>query len=170
MRRILFFLCCFALLRGQVAAQNHTITGTVTDANGLPVAGATVAVKGTNRGTSTGSDGSFTVTVPPTAKTLVISAVNFSTQEVSIAGRAAVGAIVLQPGTQSLNEVVVVAYGTQKKTVVTGSVTTVSGNLVADKPFTSVDKALQGSVAGLQASSTSGAPGSSTDIRIRGIG
>jgi TonB-linked SusC/RagA family outer membrane protein len=170
MRRLLSLLCCLTLLIGQAAAQNHTITGTVTDANGVPVAGATVAVKGTNRGTSSASDGSFTVTVPSSAKTLILSAVNFTTEEVDIAGKTAVGTIVLKPGNKSLNEVVVVAYGTQKKTNVTGSVATVAGNLVADKPFTSVDKELQGNVAGLQASSTSGAPGSATDIRIRGIG
>ncbi|GGB04457.1 SusC/RagA family TonB-linked outer membrane protein [Puia dinghuensis] len=171
MRRFLFFLCCFALLIDQVTAQNHTITGTVTDANGVPVAGASVSVKGTNRGTSTGTDGTFTVTAPSTAKTLVISAVNFATQEVDVSGKTTVGTIQMKPGTQqNLNEVVVVAYGTQKKTNVTGSVQTVSGTLVADKPFTSVDKELQGAVAGLQASSTSGAPGSATDIRIRGIG
>src|SRR6478609_9231017 len=82
MRRFLFFLCCFALLIGQVAAQNHTISGTVTDASGAPVAGASVAVKGTNRGTSTASDGTFSVIVPGSAKTLIISAVNLTTQEV----------------------------------------------------------------------------------------
>jgi len=170
MRRVLLFLCCFALLIGQVAAQNHTITGTVTDANGLPVASASIAVKGTNRGTSTNSDGSFSVTVPASAKTLIISAVNFAAQEVDIAGKTEVGPIVLKPGNQSLNEVVVVAYGTQKKTNVTGSVVTVGAAQIADKPFSSVDKTLQGAVAGVAVSSTSGAPGSATDIRIRGIG
>jgi len=76
----------------------------------------------------------------------------------------------MRQGTTALNEVVVVAYGVQKKTSVTGAVTTVSGAQVADRPFTSVDKALQGDVAGLQVASTSGAPGSATDIRLRGIG
>ena len=170
MRRFLAILCCLTLLIGQVAAQNRTISGTVTDANGLPVAGASVAVKGTNRGTSTASDGTFTVTAPASARALVISAVNFATQEVVIAGKTTVGAIAMKPGATSLNEVVVVAYGTQKKTNVTGSVVTVSGAAIADKPFTSVDKTLQGAVAGVEVSSTSGAPGSATDIRIRGIG
>ena len=170
MRRFLTILGCLILLIGQVSAQNHSISGTVTDANGAPVAGATVAVKGTNRGTSTASDGSFTVTVPASAKTLIISAVNFTAQEVDIAGKSTAGTISLKAGATSLNEVVVVAYGTQKKTNVTGSVVTVSGAVIADKPFTSVDKTLQGAVAGVQVSSTSGAPGSSTDIRIRGIG
>ncbi|HLZ89674.1 MAG TPA: SusC/RagA family TonB-linked outer membrane protein, partial [Puia sp.] len=170
MRRFLFFLCCFALLVGQVTAQNHTITGTVTDGNGAPIAGATVAVKGTNRGTSTNGDGTFTVAVPANAKTLIISAVNFTAQEIDITGRTEVGTVALKPGNQSLNEVVVVAYGTQKKTNLTGSVVMVNAAALADKPFTSVDKSLQGAVAGVQVSSVSGAPGSSTDIRIRGIG
>jgi TonB-linked SusC/RagA family outer membrane protein len=170
MRRSLLLLWCFVLLTGGVIAQNHTISGTILDGNGAPVIGASVAVKGTNRGTSTGTDGSFSLTVSETAKTLVISAVNFATLEVGISGKTSIGSVALQPANKSLSEVVVVAYGTQSKTNVTGSVTTVSGNVVADKPFTSVDKALQGAVAGMQVSSTSGAPGSATDIIIRGIG
>ena len=170
MRRLLSILSCLTLLIGQVAAQNHTISGTVTDANGAPIAGATVTVKGTNRGTSTATDGSFSVTAPASAKTLIISAVNFATQEIDIGGKSTVGTIALKAGATSLNEVVVVAYGTQKKTNVTGSVVQVSGAVLADKPFTSVDKTLQGAVAGVSVSSTSGAPGSATDIRIRGIG
>ena len=171
MRRFFLFLCCFALLIGQVTAQNHTISGTITDGNGAPVIGATVALKGSSRGTSTGTDGTFTLSVPETAKTLVLSAVNFSTVEIDIAGgKASIGTIVLQAAGKSLSEVVVVAYGTQNKTNVTGSVSTVKGAVVADKPFTSVDKALQGVVPGMLVSSTSGAPGSATDIVIRGIG
>ena len=80
------------------------------------------------------------------------------------------GIVNMQPAGKNLSEVVVVAYGTQRKTNVTGAVATVTGAAVADRPFTSVDKALQGDVAGVQVSSTSGAPGSATDIRIRGVG
>ena len=171
MRRIFLFLCCFALLIGQVTAQNHTVSGTIIDGNGAPVAGASVTVKGSSRGTSTGNDGTFTLAVPESAKTLVLSAVNFTTQELDISGgKTSIGTITLQAAGKSLSEVVVVAYGTQNKTNVTGSVATVSGNVVADKPFTSVDKALQGAVPGMQVSSMSGAPGSATDIVIRGIG
>jgi TonB-linked SusC/RagA family outer membrane protein len=159
------------MLISTVTAQNRTISGKVTDANGAPVAGATVAVKGTNRGTSTGADGTFTLSAPSGAKTVVISAVNFATQEIGISGKTDIGTVAMKPGSaQNLSEVVVVAYGTQAKTNVTGSVVTVSGALVADKPFSSVDKELQGSVAGMQVSSSSGAPGSSTDIIIRGVG
>ena len=171
MRRSLLFLCCFALLIGQVTAQNHTVSGTIMDGNGVPVIGASVTLKGSTRGTSTGTDGTFSLAVPETARTLVLSAVNFSTVEVDISGgKTGIGTVVLQPAGKSLSEVVVVAYGTQNKTNVTGSVATVNGNLVADKPFTSVDKALQGVVPGMQVSSSSGQPGSATDIVIRGIG
>ena len=72
-------------------AQTHTITGTILDGNGAPVVGASVSVKGTNRGTSTGTDGSFQIVVPETAKTLVISAVNFATLEVGISGKTTIG-------------------------------------------------------------------------------
>lgn len=171
MRRIFLFLCCFALLIGQVVAQNHAVSGTILDGNGTPVIGATVALKGSSRGTSTGTDGTFTLNVPEKARTLVLSAINYATREVDISdGKTSIGTVVLLPAGKSLSEVVVVAYGTQNKTNVTGSVATVSGNVVADKPFTSVDKALQGAVPGMLVSSTSGQPGSATDIVIRGIG
>ena len=170
MRKLSFFLCCLVFFANQVSAQDHTITGTVTDAGGVPVVAASVTVKGSNRGTSTGADGAFSLSVPTTARTLIISAINFTAVEVNIQNRTSVGTITLQAGNQNLNEVVVVAYGTQKKVNVTGAVATVSGAMVADRPFTSVDKTLQGAVAGLQVTSTSGQPGSTTDIRLRGIG
>jgi TonB-linked SusC/RagA family outer membrane protein len=163
------FLSCTLLLLGRVAAQNHTISGTVLDANGSPVAGASVTVKGSSIGTSTGIDGSFILHTTEEAKRLVVSAINFTTQEIVVGGKNKVF-VNLQVASKNLSEVVVVAYGTQRKTNVTGAVATVTGAAVADKPFTSVDKALQGDVAGVQVSSSSGAPGSATDIRIRGIG
>src|SRR5580704_13002656 len=170
MRKFLTFLCCILLLYGRVAAQNHTVTGTVLDANGVPVAGASIQVKGTNIGTTTGIDGSFVLHTTEDPKALIITAINFSPLEINVAGRSKLGIVNMQPAGKNLSEVVVVAYGTQKKINVTGAVATVTGAAVADKPFTSVDKALQGDVAGVQVSSTSGAPGSATDIRIRGVG
>ena len=170
MRKTFLFLSFIVLLIGQLAAQDRVVTGTVNDASGVPIASASITVKGSNRGTTSGADGSFKITVPATARTLVISGINLHTLEISIANKTNVGVLTLQPSNKSLDEVVVVAYGTAKKSALTGSVVAVNGALLADKPFTSVDKALQGNVAGLQAVSTSGAPGSSTDIRIRGIG
>jgi TonB-dependent SusC/RagA subfamily outer membrane receptor len=101
---------------------------------------------------------------------MIISAVNFTPRDLAIGNLSSLGSITLKSGNLNLNEVVVVAYGQSKKTNITGSVATVKGTYLADKPFSSVDKELQGAVAGVEVSSTSGAPGSATDIRIRGIG
>lgn len=171
MRNWLFFLCATLILFGKASAQEtRTISGTVLDATGAPVAGASVTIKGSNAGTSTAIDGSFTLRITSDVKSILITAVNFAPLEVNVTGKSKIGVLNLQPSSKALSEVVVVAYGTQRKTNVTGSVATVVGAAVADKPFTSVDKELQGDVAGLQVSSESGAPGSATDIRIRGVG
>ncbi|HEV9038755.1 MAG TPA: TonB-dependent receptor, partial [Puia sp.] len=160
-----------ALLFGQLAAQNqHTISGTVTDAMGSPVAGATIGIKGTNRATATGNDGTFLISVSGKDKTLVISAVNFQTQEIDIAGKTSIGTVNLARGTKNLDEVVVVAYGTLKKTNITGAVGQINGSQIADKPLASVDQALQGAAPGLMISAPNGIPGAAVDVRIRGIG
>ena len=170
MRRVLLLLCCLALLFGQLAAQNRTISGTVTDALGAPVAGATISVKGTNRATASGNDGSFVLAVSGKDKTLVISAINFLTQEIDIAGKTGIGKVALVQGAKNLDEVVVVAYGTQKKTNITGAVAQINGSQVADRPLASVDQALQGATPGLMVSAPNGIPGAAVDVRIRGIG
>ncbi|MEP6466014.1 MAG: TonB-dependent receptor plug domain-containing protein, partial [Parafilimonas sp.] len=120
-------------------------------------------------GVATNANGEFSIAVPSSVTTLIISSVNFTTREADISSLTSV-TIKLQPATSNLSEVVVVAYGTQKKTNVTGAVTTVKGSEIADKPFTSIDKALQGLAPGVQSTSASGAPGAATNIRIRGIG
>jgi TonB-linked SusC/RagA family outer membrane protein len=170
MRKFLTFLCCAILLFGRATAQDRTISGKVLDATGAPIAAASITVKESHQGTSTGADGSFSLSVAANAKTLIVSAVNYTLAEFNIQNKRDLGSLTLQTSNTSLNEVVVVAYGQTKKTNITGSVTTISGAAVADKPFSSVDKTLQGAVAGVQVSSTSGQPGSATDIRIRGIG
>ena len=170
MRRLLLILGLVVLLIGQVAAQRRVITGTILSPNGTPVVGATVIIKGTNGGTSTGNDGGFSLSAAANAKTLIVSAISFNTLELNIQGKTGLGPITLQTGNKILDEVVVVAYGVQKKTNITGSVVTVSGNMVADKPFASPDKALQGAVAGVQVSSANGIPGSSTDIQSKDPG
>ncbi|MBV9961943.1 MAG: TonB-dependent receptor [Parafilimonas sp.] len=164
-------LCTILLLFlfAQTNAQNRVITGAVTDQNGGPIPNATVLAKGTKIGVATSANGNFTLTVPASVNTLVISSVNFVTKEVDITSSGSV-TVNLQPSTGNLSEVVVVAYGSQKKTNVTGSVATVKSTQIADKPFTSIDKILQGLAPGVQSTSASGAPGSATNVRIRGIG
>ncbi len=150
-------------------AQTRTINGQVTDDKNSPVANASVTVKGTTKGTTTNENGQFTLSVTSTATTLVITSINYATMEVDISNNIS-PVIKLLPTSGALSEVVVVAYGSQRKTNVTGSVATVSSGYLENKPFSSVDKALQGAVPGLLSASASGAPGSNTNIRIRGVG
>lgn len=117
-QRILFFLVCIGLLAGTAYAR--TIKGTVIDAsNNEPIVGASVFVKGTQVGTSTDIDGNFSLNAPESAKTLSITYIGMIPQEVAIADNLTIS---LQPQASSLDEVVVVAYGTQKKSSITGSI------------------------------------------------
>ncbi len=150
-------------------AQSKKISGIVYDESNNPIAGATVSAKGKNIATGTTSSGEFTLDVPSSVTTLTVSSVNYITKDVSFSSNKRL-VIVLKAFSRSIEEVVVVAYGTQRKTNVTGSVVSVRAADIENKPFTSIDKSLQGYVTGLQSSSASGAPGSATDIRIRGIG
>lgn len=170
MRKLLLlsWLCCIAF--AAMAQTTKTITGKVTDQkNGTPLAGVSVYVKGTQTGTTTSTDGSFTLSVPSNAKVLVFSFIGYGNIEQSIGNSSEVNARLTQGEGKNLDEVVVVAYGTQKKAELTGSIATVKGTDIENQPFTSVDKALQGQVAGLQSVSTTGAPGGNQIIRIRGI-
>src|SRR6476469_7909845 len=122
MRKILMLLLGTLLLSLQLLAQNRTITGNVTDANGVAISGASIKVKGTSQGTVTGTDGSFSLSVPTNARTLVVSAVGQTAQEISIGNQSNLN-VTLQAGAQqNLQEVVVVGYGTQRRKDVTGAV------------------------------------------------
>lgn len=160
-------LLFLTLLQQGVYAQTKTISGKVTDSkDGSPVVGATVLVKGTSSGVQTGADGSFTITVPASAKTLVISSVGFASQEIST--YAASFAIALGPDNAALGEVVVVAYGTRKKSDLTGAVTSVTAKEFQKGVINSPEQLLTGKVAGLQITTGGGAAGGGSRIRIRG--
>jgi TonB-linked SusC/RagA family outer membrane protein len=149
-----------------VQAQS-TITGKVTSLpENLPLAGATILEKGTKNGTQTAADGSFSLQVNKNA-TLVISVIGFTTQEVAVGSQSSVS-IQLQPETEKLNEVIVVGYGTQKRALVTGAVSSVNGKVLNEVPAVTVSSALQGRVAGVQVTSN-GSPGTEPIVRIRGI-
>lgn len=169
MRKLLLLMCmCLGFTLSW--AQTRTVTGKVTDEKGAPVPNASILIKGTNKGTTSDDAGNFSIGIAgKTSPVLVISSVNFIAQEVP-AQFGSLMTVSLKAGNGDLSEVVVVAYGTQKKTNVTGSVGIVKAADIENKPFTSVDKALQGAVSGLQSSSSNGIPGSATDVRIRGIG
>ena len=147
-----------------------TVSGRVTGANGDGLPGVTVLVKGTTTGTSTGADGSFSLSVPENS-VLVFSSVGFVRQEVPVTGAATSLAIRMTDDTQSLKEVVVVGYGTQERQSVTGAVSSVSGRDIASQPVADPAQAIQGRAAGVTVISNSGAPGGQggTSIRVRGI-
>lgn len=161
-----FILLC-VLFTQPAFSQTKTITGKITDDKGAPLQGATVTVKGTKQGASTGADGSFTLSVPSTATTLVISSVGFTQQEVSINGKTDVS-VGLQPSSQGLNEVVVVGYGTARKKDLTGSVASVQAKDFNRGVIASPDQLLTGKVAGMEVSVASGQPGAATAVKIRG--
>jgi len=150
--------------------QNVTVAGRVTQASGEGLPGVTVLVKGTNIGTSTSADGSFSLSVPENS-VLVFSSVGFVRQEVPVTGATTSLAIRMADDTQSLKEVVVVGYGTQERQSVTGAVASVSGRDIATQPVADAAQAIQGRAAGVTVVSNGGAPGGTggTSIRVRGI-
>ncbi len=169
MKKLTVMLLCLVFAVTQIAAQTRTIKGKVLDDKNLPVSNASVLVKGTTLGTTSGTDGSFTITVPSTGKILVISSLNFTSQEISIGTKTDIS-VKLQAVSQNLEEVVVVGYGTQKKKNLTASVSSIGSDKVENKPFAAIDQMLQGAAPGLQATSSTGQPGAVTAVRIRGVG
>lgn len=151
----------------QAVQQQKTVTGTVVDADG-PVIGATVMEKGTSNGAVTDIDGNFTLNVKPGA-TLVITYIGYKTQEVAVGSQNNIN-VSLRLDDQSLDEVVVVGYGVQKKKLVTGATAQVKGENIAKLNTTNPLQAMQGQTAGVSISSTSGQPGSDMKVQIRGLG
>ena len=146
-RKLMLLLACLFVGIGLVTAQTQTITGVViSEEDGQPVIGASVLVKGTQLGTITGVDGDFTLSnVPSSAKTLQISYIGMQAQEVAIKPDLKV---VLKADSEILDEVVVVAYGTAKKSSFTGSASTVKADRLEKQQNSNVSKALEGAVAG----------------------
>ena len=167
MRRLLFFLLGVFVFQTQLLAQK-TITGKILDETGNPVVNASIQPKGGRGGTVSGSNGSYSITIANGVKSLVFSSVNFELQEVAI-GSSNLMNITLKGSSGTLSEIVVTGYGTTKKADITGSIATVKAADIENLPFSSVDKALQGKVAGLQSVAASGQPGASQNIIIRGI-
>lgn len=167
MRKLLLLSVVALLCTLQVWAQ-RTITGRVTDDKGSPLPNVSVQIKGTNTGTVTNSDGSYSLTVPANGRTLVFSAVDMGSQEVNIGSQTSINAS-LSSIDRNLQEVVVVGYGTQRKRAVTSSITRVSGEALADVPVTSFDKALAGKAAGVNVTLGTGIVNAEPRIRIRGV-
>lgn len=147
--------------------QSRQVSGSVSTSGGETLPGVSVVVKGTSTGTVTDVNGKYSITVSENA-TLVYSSIGYALQEVQVNGRSVID-ITLEEDIQSLEEVVVVGYGVQKKSDLTGSISSISGDAVTTLPTQRVDQALQGRAAGVLVLNTDGAPGGNTTIRIRGM-
>ncbi|MDU1891087.1 MAG: SusC/RagA family TonB-linked outer membrane protein [Dysgonomonas sp.] len=152
----------------QTPQQAITITGTIKDDQGESLPGVSVIVKGTTNGTATDIDGKFSITTSPNA-VLVFRYVGFTPQEIKVTGQSALN-ITLREDAQNLEEVVVVGYTTQKKADLTGAVSSVDMGKLNDMAVTGLNTALQGRMSGVTVLQSSGAPGASSSIRIRGMG
>ncbi len=149
------------------AAKAVTVNGRVTDADGVPLAGAAIQVKGTTSGTVTDADGYFRLSVPDGA-TLVFSYVGYITQEVPVGSLSEIN-VTLEADVAELGEVVVVGYGTVRKSDLTGSISSIKPAEITQLPTQRVDQALQGRTSGVLILNTDGSPGGNTMIRIRGL-
>jgi TonB-linked SusC/RagA family outer membrane protein len=169
MRKSLLILCTFLFyLPSLVQAQNR-VTGVVTSAKDGTNVVASVFVKGTNQGVSADDNGRYSIDNVPANAVLVFSSVGYQDREIPVNGRSVINAV-LDFTDETLDDVIVVAYGTAKRASFTGSAAVVNQSEIEDAPTTSFEKALAGRVSGLQVTTTSGQAGASSSIRIRGIG
>jgi TonB-dependent starch-binding outer membrane protein SusC len=169
MRKRLLLIVGALIISWQLAAQDKTLSGKVSDANGAPIPNASVLVKGTTVGTATKSDGTYSITVPGSAKILVFSAVGVASLEVPIGASLTID-VTLRVDDKSLTEVVVVGYQQRRKRDEAGAISSVRGKEIENIPNPSLDKALQGKAAGVLVQSNNGIPGGAVNVRIRGIG
>lgn len=164
---IVFLLCL--LTSTKVSAQDLTVEGVVKDASGLTLPGVNVLEKGTKNGVSTDFDGKYKLKLSNSKAIVEFSFIGFTTQTVAAAGKSKIN-IVLAEEANALNEVVVVGYGTVKKSDLTGAVSTISGSTLNKVPVSNVAEALIGRIAGVSVTSSEGAPDADIKIRVRGGG
>ncbi|RZJ53080.1 MAG: TonB-dependent receptor [Flavobacterium sp.] len=164
---VVLFLCL--LVSNQMRAQSVTLEGTVKDASGLSLPGVNILEKGTKNSSSTDFDGRYKIKVSNPKAILSFSFIGFKTKEISVEGKSKVD-VSLTEDSNNLNEVVVIGYGTSKKSDLTGAVSTLTGNDLRKVPVSNVAEALTGRIAGVQVTSSEGSPDSEIKIRIRGNG
>ena len=168
MRKLLFLLCAVCSLVFASAIEAKTIKGTVLDAStGEPLIGATIMADGTNNGVATDLEGRFSFNVPDNVKNILVSYVGYDAKVVPAAANVKVE---LEKANTQLDDVIVVAYGTAKKSSITGSASSIDVTKLESRPITNVTKAIEGQVTGVLTTTGSGQPGSSATIRVRGYG
>jgi TonB-dependent starch-binding outer membrane protein SusC len=166
---ILFFMCSLFGYT-ELLAQERTITGRIlSKEDQTPVPGVSVLLKGTTTGTTTDSDGKYTISVPQSGGSLVFSFIGLETQTLEIGQSSSID-LQMSPDIQQLSEVVVVGYSSVEKKELTGAVSQVKGDVIQNLPLQSFDRAIQGRAAGVQVLSGNGVPGGAVSVRIRGLG
>ncbi|MFH6767885.1 TonB-dependent receptor [Gaetbulibacter aquiaggeris] len=164
---LLIFVFCFTFLSS--FAQSVSVNGAVSEESGMPLPGVNIIEKGTQNGTVTDFDGNYSIKLTNANAILVVSYIGFITQEINVAGKKVIN-VVLQANLESLDEVVVIGYGTAKKSDLTGSVVTIGGDDLKKQSISSVAEALTGRLAGVQVTSSEGSPDAEINIRVRGGG
>lgn len=170
---LLFFMSVAASERGNSlstmlnASEEKVVTGTVTSETGESLPGVNVVIKGTTKGTITDINGKYSINVPEEGSTLTFSFIGYQSQEIAVNEQTVINVSMI-PSTKEISDVVVIGYGTVKKSDLTGSVASVKAEEIQAVPSTTFDQALQGRAAGVQVVQTSGVPGGETNIRIRG--
>lgn len=163
------FLLSILMFCGNILlAQQRTITGKVSDENGAPLPGVAILAKGTKLGTSSDGNGSYSISIPSSVNTLLFSFVGMKSAEQTIGNRSSIN-IVLLSDNKDLDEVVVIGYGTARKTDVTTSIASVNQKDLKNLPVAGIDQALQGRLAGVTVNSNGGQPGGGVSVRVRGI-
>lgn len=169
MRNLKFLLSCFMLLMSVVAFAQNQVTGHVADATGEPIIGANVTVKGTTVGTITDIDGNFTLEVGSTDGTLVVSFIGYKSAGAAIKGKSPIN-VILQEDTETLDEVVVVGYGTQNRKSLTGAISDVKSESLTRSVSTTTAGALSGKIAGISTRAKDARPGKGISLEIRNMG
>lgn len=149
------------------APPDKEVKGRITNAKGEPLPGVTVQVKGTSRGVVTNENGEYTITVPTENAILIVSSIGYNKEEVPVGAKSELP-VILQSSASSMNELVVVGYGEQKRGTLTNAITTVTAASFKDQPVNRLDQVLQGRAAGVQVTNAAGSPGGAVRIRIRG--
>ncbi len=145
------------------------VSGKVTESNGAPLPGVNILVKGTQIGAITDVKGVYNLSVPDNLAVLVFSSIGFVTQEIEVGNQTNID-VTLQEDVSSLSEIVVIGYGTKQKREITGAISSIASDAIEKQSVTGFDQALSGRIAGVQVLQSSGAPGGSVSVRVRGVG
>jgi TonB-dependent starch-binding outer membrane protein SusC len=167
LRKLFIFSISCLLFSIYSKAQDITVKGKVVDEKGMSVSGASVLIQGTKNGASTDFDGSYSIKVPSNAS-ITVSFIGYKSKTLPVNGQSTIN-FNLAPENSVLNEVVVVGYGTQKRSLVTGTISSIKAKALTDNPTSAIGQILQGRVSGVSVTASSGEPGAGSTIRVRGI-